>query len=73
MQATAFFLTEAYSTPTKFPFSPEAPALLEEDGDLYVSRMEGRNCAKGFLWAMGLEVGAVFCLYGIWQMAHILL
>jgi hypothetical protein len=73
MQATAFFLADAFSSSQTVLPAPEAPELVEENGVLYVSTLEGRECAKGFLWALCLQAGAAFLLYGAWHFAHILL
>jgi len=55
------------------PFEREAPAFTTlQEGDLYVSRAEGLCGAKGALTAVGMEAATAFCLYGVWQVWHLL-
>jgi hypothetical protein len=49
----------------------EAPAFAIQGDRLYVSRAEGLRGAKGAMTAVGLEVAASFCFYGIWQLWHL--
>ncbi len=61
-------ITDTAAGPEGVPFECEAPAFTIQGDCLYVSRAEGLRGAKGAMTAVGLEVAAAFCLYGIWQL-----
>lgn len=65
-------LIDTDAGPKKASFECEDPAFvtMKEDG-LYVSRAEGLRAAKGALTAVGLDVAAAFCLYGMWEVWHL--
>jgi hypothetical protein len=47
------------------------PAATEESGDLYVSHTDALGGARGAIMAIGIEITAAVCIYGIWQLWHI--
>ena len=50
----------------------KAPAFSEEADGRGVSAATGLKGAKAAMVAVGLEVAAAICVYGIWQVWHIL-
>ena len=48
------------------------PAAAEESDDLYMSHSDALGGARGSIIAIGIEITAAVCLYGIWQLWHIL-
>ncbi len=64
-------ITDTDVGPEEVPFECEAPAFTIQGDCLYVSGAEGLRGAKGAMTAVGLEVAAAFCLYGIWQLWHL--
>jgi hypothetical protein len=38
---------------------------------LSISTSEGRKGAKGAMMAIGIEAAAALCIYGVWQLWHI--
>lgn len=65
-------ITDTDAGPEQVPFESEGPAFTIQEYCLYVSRAEALRGAKGALIAVGLEVAAAFCIYGIWQLWHFL-
>ena len=49
----------------------EAPETAEGMDRQYDSPAEGVHCARGILTMVGLEAAAVFGLYGLWQLWHL--
>jgi hypothetical protein len=47
------------------------PAATEESDDLYVSHSDALGGARGAIMAIGIEITAAVCIYGIWQLWHI--
>jgi hypothetical protein len=56
---------------TKFQ-SSSLSLIPAESESLFATTLECGKCAKGFLWAIGIEVAAAACLYGIWQALRII-
>jgi hypothetical protein len=50
----------------------ESPDFIKRRGALYLKPGVGVRGAKGALTALGLEAAAAFCLYGVWQLWHLL-
>jgi len=50
-----------------------AGSKLAREADIRTeSKSEGIRCIRGSLIALGLEAAMAFCVYGIWQIWHIL-
>jgi hypothetical protein len=49
-------------------FVCEAPAFVEEKGDLYISTAKGLCGARGAMMALGIEGAAALGFYGVWQL-----
>ena len=60
------------ATPASSSSPREISAFQDESDYLCESSMDGMNCFKGSLWALGMEAAAALCVFGIWQLWHIL-
>ena len=64
-------LREIYPGSEKASPGRAAPAEIEEADNVYVSNTDALRGARGAIMAIGIEITAAVCLYGIWQLWHI--
>ena len=65
-------LTNSYAGPLVAPAALETEALAKQMDSQSEFKANTPRCARGFLYAIGLEAAAALCIYGIWQVWHII-
>ena len=68
---TRLRVREIYPGSEKASPGRAAPAEIEEADNVLVSRTDALRGARGAIMAIGIEITAAVCLYGIWQLWHI--
>ena len=68
---TPLRLREIYPGSRKVSPGRAVPAATEEADNVYISHTDALRVARGAITAIGIEITAAVCLYGIWQLWHI--
>jgi hypothetical protein len=71
MHVTASVLTDAHAGPVLLSSEYEAPAFAKGSDWESVSGQQDGNCFRGILLGFCLEGALGLCLYGMWQVWHI--
>jgi poly-gamma-glutamate capsule biosynthesis protein CapA/YwtB (metallophosphatase superfamily) len=72
MQAQASILTSSYAGTLLEPAARETEALAGQMDSESAFDAGAPRCARGFLFAIGLEAAAALCIYGIWLVCHVI-
>jgi len=64
--------TDAFVRGMPAPGILEGRRLARETGSRSASNSEGIRCVRGSLLALALEAAMALCVYGIWEIWHIL-
>ena len=72
MNVQASILTSAYPGPLLEPAVRETEAFAEQMDSEFALDAGAPRCARGFLYAIGLEAAAALCIYGIWLVCHVI-
>jgi hypothetical protein len=54
------------------PAVRETEAFAEQMDSEFALDAGAPRCARGFLYAIGLEAAAALCIYGIWLVCHVI-
>ncbi len=72
MQATASNLTNAYNVPVLLSSLCEEPGVAKETEREPAYIQADGNCFRGILLGFCLEASVGLCVFGMWQVWHIL-